>query len=696
MKLVYRPEIDGLRAIAIIFIILSHFKQLNFASGGVNIFFVISGYLITHIFLNQQLDISKFYRTRFLKLYPNIFIISLITIILFFFIGDFIQWSVILRSFISTIIGLFNFFLIRIGEVYGQENYINPFLPFWAFCVIVQFYIIYPIILKIVFFVKRKFNLNDNFIIISLSILSIISFLFYYYFRDNNLFSFYSPLSRYWQFILGGCLYFVIFFKKKLYFSNLTMYFAVILIIIWQLNLEWFYDWRKVQVLLTISTLLFLYPSNTNILNKIFSIKPLTYIGKVSFELYLIHIAVIYFISLWFEQKVVISSLFLIVVITYLYIKIINRYVLQKIIFIFSNKVIVFSSIFFIFINLGVYYYDKNLLHKTEKLIRDSFYSINFLKNSAQNKNINFKNKYKDSHEASNLLLFGGYKDSYVEPYRVLPGKDNKPCYNRAFGDEFLKNCTLIDIENDKNFFLIGGSQISSFGYNLKQKLKNYSYSHFSDEYYIYLPDFDKIDKKNNNKLKNFSKINNYLRKTLLSVKNETVVLIGSRYSLFLNQSFFDNKEGGIEGKEWFEKFAHIENSNIKWQYGFKNSVEELLTNKNIKVILVYPIPEVGFSIIERLTNYKFFPNNSLDTSFDIFNERTKSSFELLDSIQGKNIYRVYPHTLFCDTIIKDRCVTHDDKNIFYYDDDHLSLKGTEMVNDLIMKEMKKIELKSN
>ena len=174
MKLTYRPEIDGLRAIAIIFIILSHFKQLNFVSGGVNIFFVISGYLITHIFLNQQLDISKFYKSRFLKLYPSIFIISLITLILFFLIGDFVQWSVILRSFISTIIGLFNFYLIKIGNVYGQENYINPFLPFWAFCVIVQFYIIYPIILKIIFFIKRKFNFNDDFIIISLFTISVV------------------------------------------------------------------------------------------------------------------------------------------------------------------------------------------------------------------------------------------------------------------------------------------------------------------------------------------------------------------------------------------------------------------------------------------------------------------------------------------------------------------------------------------
>ena len=96
----------------------------------------------------------------------------------------------------------------------------------------------------------------------------------------------------------------------------------------------------------------------------------------------------------------------------------------------------------------------------------------------------------------------------------------------------------------------------------------------------------------------------------------------------------------------------------------------------------------------------KFFKKNTdlkyITTSFNVYKERTKSSFELLDSIQGDNIYRVYPHTLFCNTTIKDRCVTHDGKNIFYFDDDHPSIKGSEMINDLIMKEIEKIELKSN
>jgi peptidoglycan/LPS O-acetylase OafA/YrhL len=676
MKLTYRPEIDGLRAVAIIFIILSHFKQLNFISGGVNIFFVISGYLITHVFLNQKLDISKFYRTRFLKLYPNIFIISLITLILFFFIGDFAQWSLITRSFMSTIIGLFNFYLIKVGNIYGQEDYINPFLPFWAFCVIVQFYIIYPIILKIIFFTKRKFNFNDNFIIISLSTISIVSFLFYYYFRDNNFFSFYSPLSRFWQFIVGSCLYFLFQFKKKLYFKNLTIYFAVVLIIIWQLNFEWFYAWRKVQVLLTISTLLFLYSTNTNFFNKILSIKPLTSLGKVSFELYLIHMAVIYFISLWFGQGVVVLSLILLAIISFLFIKFFNKYLLQKIIFIFSNRIIIFFSLFLILINLSTYFYDKNFLLNKEIQFKNAFSSINYI----EKLNLSLKNKYKDSFKSTTELVIGN---------------NGNHCHNIS-NEKLFKECLFINIDNEKNFFLIGGSQISSLSHNLKQRLENFNYAHFTASDFVYLPNFHKINIETDKKDENFTERNKLIRNTLLSVNKKSIILIGARYHPYLSQFDFNNKENKLQHNKQNYKFENIRDINKRWTNDFKNFIEELLTNKNISVILVYPIPEVDFDPQVRFKNYKFFAKKETDVSFNIFKENTKLSFELLDTIKGDNIYRVYSHTLFCNTIIKDRCVTHDEKNIFYSDYIHPSLKGTEMINDLIMEKIEKIEVKSN
>ena len=94
------------------------------------------------------------------------------------------------------------------------------------------------------------------------------------------------------------------------------------------------------------------------------------------------------------------------------------------------------------------------------------------------------------------------------------------------------------------------------------------------------------------------------------------------------------------------------------------------------------------------------FPENldvqNVTTSYESYKNRTKSSIELLDSIQNDNIYRVYPHTLFCDTNVKNRCLANDDENIFYQDDNHPSSKSAEMINDLIMKQIEKIEFKSN
>jgi len=685
MKPTYRQEIDGLRAIAIIFIILSHFKQLNFVSGGVNIFFVISGYLITHILLNHQNNIFKFYKNRLLKLYPKIFIISIITLILFFFIGDFVQWTVFVRSFLTTITGIFNFYLIRIGDIYGQENYINPFLPFWAFCVIIQFYIIFPIVLKIIFFFTKKFNFNENFIIISLFTLSIVLFLLYFYFRNNIFFSFYSPLTRYWQFMLGACLYFAIQSKKRLYFDNLTIYLAVILIFIWQFNIELIYSWREVQVLLTISTLLFLYSTKKNIFNQILSLRPLTSLGKISYELYLIHMSVIYFISQLFEQDVVILSLILLIIITFLYNKFSNQNLQKKIIFVFSSKIIIFFSIFLIFINLGLYFYDKNLLIENEKKFKNLLSSIN----SIEKIKINFEKIFQNNDPT----------------YKLLIGNEGYQCYNSKPLEDLLKNCSFSDISNSKNFFIIGGSQISSLGYDLKQRLKNYNYVHFSRGGLIYLPDFYKIDRIEDKRDEYFTKLNTLIRNTLLSVDKKSIILIGARYPLFLNKSYFDNNEGGIEGYEWNLKFEHIEDSELNWQDSFINSIEELSNNKNISVILIYPIPEAGWHVPKKLLKSfskklylmkdYFDPENYLTTSYEIYKNRTKTSFELLDSINGDNIYRVYPHKLFCDTIINNRCLTHDDKNLFYADSNHTSLKGSEMINDLILEEIKKIELQS-
>ena len=64
----------------------------------------------------------------------------------------------------------------------------------------------------------------------------------------------------------------------------------------------------------------------------------------------------------------------------------------------------------------------------------------------------------------------------------------------------------------------------------------------------------------------------------------------------------------------------------------------------------------------------------------------------MFDSIISENIFRVFPSNLFCNTSIKERCITHDDDDIFYSDNNHPSTKGAEMINNLIIKKIEIIE----
>ena len=257
---------------------------------------------------------------------------------------------------------------------------------------------------------------------------------------------------------------------------------------------------------------------------------------------------------------------------------------------------------------------------------------------------------------------------------------------------------------------MVGDSHAASLSYGLWKNLNkdyNINFSIFSGCQLIL-----NVARVNKKTLKS-EKCNSNLQKKRIEFINQTnnsIVILFGRLPLILHEERFSNSEYGfyegvmedfIQNNKNTLKTKTERQNNIKINY--KKTIQELLKN-NHNVILVYPMPEVGISVNRVLKNKilgrgysKLFLNDQFfTTSFEIYKHRTKSSFELLDSIQHNKIYRVYPHKLFCNTIIKDRCMTHDDKNIFYRDDDHPSLKGAEIINHQIIEELKKIKLKSN
>lgn len=146
----YRAEIDGLRALAVVSVIIFHMEATWLSGGfvGVDIFFVISGYLITNVIATQinakQFTYSDFYRRRIKRLFPVLFTVIFVTVIFGSFILDETANS---RLALSAIAGTFFtaniFFMYHLDTGYfAPDTAHEPLLHLWSLGVEEQFYLI--------------------------------------------------------------------------------------------------------------------------------------------------------------------------------------------------------------------------------------------------------------------------------------------------------------------------------------------------------------------------------------------------------------------------------------------------------------------------------------------------------------------------------------------------------------------------
>ena len=213
-KLEYRPEIDGLRAIAVLSVIIYHMEislGSNFLlSGGfigVDIFFVISGFLITSIIIDEtkktgNFSFFNFYERRIRRLIPALLIVVFVS----FFFGWYIllpeQFVDFSKSSIATLLFGSNFYWEKTLQEYGAESsLIKPLLHTWTLAVEEQFYLIFPVVFFIIYrYIKQR-------VTIILFILMLLSLqLSYYLTARNPSLSFYMLQSRLWEFLAGGWL----------------------------------------------------------------------------------------------------------------------------------------------------------------------------------------------------------------------------------------------------------------------------------------------------------------------------------------------------------------------------------------------------------------------------------------------------------------------------------------------------------
>jgi peptidoglycan/LPS O-acetylase OafA/YrhL len=222
----YRKEIDGLRAIAILPVIWLH-SGLPYISGGflgVDVFFVISGFLITTILLKEfqsgNFSLVRFYERRARRILPALLVVITVTSIFVplinqnpKFIGDYGN------SVLSTIFFGSNFYFWQTSGYFGSASELSPMLHTWSLAVEEQYYIFFPLLIMFLFPFGKKA------IISALIFISIISLLIAEWGAVNEpIGNFYLLSSRAWE-LLAGALAATVYLNS--YLTNIRTRFSV-------------------------------------------------------------------------------------------------------------------------------------------------------------------------------------------------------------------------------------------------------------------------------------------------------------------------------------------------------------------------------------------------------------------------------------------------------------------------------------
>jgi peptidoglycan/LPS O-acetylase OafA/YrhL len=205
----YYPEIDGLRALAITSVIVNHVDQTIMPSGylGVDIFFVISGYVITlslsaDLYKNLSDFLLTFYTRRIKRLVPALALCVAITSILICFFDS--NPALSLRTGIASLFGISNIYLLsKSADYFTTAAELNVFTPTWSLGVEEQFYVIFPLLFWTSFSRGLKENTFRTLLVVGfLSGLSLISFIYLYNKAQDT--AFFLMPCRLWELGLGA------------------------------------------------------------------------------------------------------------------------------------------------------------------------------------------------------------------------------------------------------------------------------------------------------------------------------------------------------------------------------------------------------------------------------------------------------------------------------------------------------------
>ena len=304
MKSIKLNGVQGLRAIAVIAVLIFHFypNSMPFGYLGVDIFFVISGFIVTYVYGTHVFSLEKIYYflyKRFLRIYPSLILVLLFVAIISILFDRTENLKKSGLEIIFSLLSIVNIYFSLFNSEYFEVDITNnPLLHLWSISTEMQFYFIFPLFILLLSAKLKNLKRVVVLLIISLSFLTYINII---EFQDFS--NYYLLYSRIWQFSIGIFAYYIYQNKDRIPQSlisnwNYITYFSFVLLITCFFFQLPFYLNSILATFLSGSLVLFSALNNNSV--PILSNRFMQFIGELSYSIYLWHWVILYTINKYY------------------------------------------------------------------------------------------------------------------------------------------------------------------------------------------------------------------------------------------------------------------------------------------------------------------------------------------------------------------------------------------------------------
>lgn len=641
----YRPDIDGLRATAILAVVIFHAFPELVPGGfiGVDIFFVISGFLISTIIFSSlehdRFSLTEFYVRRIRRIFPALILVLGSCMLIGWYVLFPDEYKQLAKHTTASAGFIQNLILWHESGYFDNAAEYKPLLHLWSLGIEEQFYIFWPLLLALVWRQKWSF-LRFTAVIAAVSFFTNI----YLILNDSLTAAFYLPLSRFWELMTGGVLAYIALHRPQLTsrYKNLQSSLGSILILVGLYLLNKERDFPGLWALLpTIGAFFIISAGPTSWINRaLLSAKPMVWLGLISYPLYLWHWPILSFLRIISGDKsgnlaitlaLLVSTLCAFLTYRLIEIKVRKGYRIRTFIFILLMSLLASLALA---VQHGIFdrYIDPPGHNKANLL------------------QLKYKFPQSDSCEAYKLSTpFSCYESIKKYPETIM-----------LIGDSHMETTTYGFIESFNS---------GRLPYNLIAMGRGGCGPFYNSETYL------------NGTSLNCKEVINFALDYALSHKEIKYVIFISRFAARFEGDRFGETESSLHSI----KYKYDDNTlalfepKMVFEKGLNITIERF-AHSGKKLIFFLQTPELGFDVRQCLPPRSHFNFQACTIQRDIVNNRQRGyRNQLIDTAKTHpDVYLYDPMDMFCD---EQECgVYNGTGDLMFRDDNHITRAASVMV----------------